>query len=56
MNYSDNPLGRKSPPPCRGRARVGVDSQLFHRFNPHPSLTPEKGKELALFRVFEVRN
>ena len=48
---SDNP----SPPPgspssfwpgTRGRAREGVETYSSHHSYPHPSLPPEKGKEL----------
>ena len=40
----DNPLNPISPPPCRGRAREGVESQISRRANPHPNLPPTKGK------------
>jgi hypothetical protein len=35
------------PPPCRGRARVGVGFGLAYgkRFYPHPNLPPARGKE-----------
>lgn len=32
------------PPPCRGRAREGVETLLFHRANPHLNLPPAWGK------------
>ncbi len=45
----DNLLGPMScplasSPPCRGRAREGVETQPSSRANPHPSLPPKRGK------------
>ncbi len=44
VNYCK--LIETSPPPYRGRAREGVESPSSQRDNPHPSLPPERGKEL----------
>ncbi|MBI5438224.1 MAG: caspase family protein [Nitrosomonadales bacterium] len=41
----NNPLVSISPPPCRGRAREGVETLHSHRANPHPNLPPARGKE-----------
>ena len=43
----DNPSALMSPPPCRGRAREGVETPLSHRVYPHPNLPPARGKELS---------
>ncbi|MGC2459040.1 MAG: folylpolyglutamate synthase/dihydrofolate synthase family protein [Gallionellaceae bacterium] len=43
----DNPPAPMSPPPCRGRAREGVEAQYSHRFYPPPDLPPARGKELS---------
>lgn len=40
----DNPLDHISPPPCRRRAREGVETQRTRRANPHPNLPPGMGK------------
>ena len=42
---TDNSINTMSPPPCRGRDREGVETQLPHRANPHPDLPPARGKE-----------
>ena len=42
----DNPLAKTSPPPCRGRAREGVETWHFHSTNPHPNLPPKRWKGL----------
>ena len=41
----NNPLSKISPPPCRGRAREGVETCTFHHFHLHPDLPPARGKE-----------
>jgi len=42
---SNSSLDETFPPPCRGRAREGVETLPSHQANPHPSLPPAKGKE-----------
>ena len=42
------------PPPCRGRGRVGVESEPLRskHFYPHPSLPPAWGKEAELAQFY----
>ncbi|MDZ4202643.1 MAG: folylpolyglutamate synthase/dihydrofolate synthase family protein [Gallionella sp.] len=50
-SFKDIEQARKGlPPPCRGRAGEGVDSERdgAQGFYPHPNLPPARGKELSV--------